>query len=328
MQALVVDKPETGQIARAAFRDFAESELPDGDVLLRVTHSTVNYKDGLAVTGRAPVVRRFPMVPGIDVIGVVEESSNPAVKPGDHVILNGWGVGETHCGAYAPKARVKAEWLVPLPAGITPAEAAAIGTAGYTAMLCVMALERYGLTPDRGPVLVTGAAGGVGSVAIALLASLGWYVAASTGRPEEQAYLESLGAKEVVPRDRYGSGTVRPLGREVWAAAVDGVGSKTLAGVLSEIKYGGAVAACGLAQGMDLPGSVAPFILRGVGLLGVDSVMAPRALRLEAWSRLATQLDKAKLAAMTTHATLEDVPRLAEEILAGRLRGRVVVEIG
>jgi acrylyl-CoA reductase (NADPH) len=328
MKALVVDKPEAGQIARAAFRDFAESELPEGDVLLRVTHSTVNYKDGLAVTGRAPVVRRFPMVPGIDVIGVVEESSNPAVKPGDHVLLNGWGVGETHCGAYAPKARVKAEWLVPLPAGITPAEAAAIGTAGYTAMLCVMALERYGLTPDRGPVLVTGAAGGVGSVAIALLASLGWYVAASTGRPEEQAYLESLGAKEVVPRDRYGSGTARPLGKEVWAAAVDSVGSKTLAGVLSEIKYGGAVAACGLAQGMDLPGSVAPFILRGVGLLGVDSVMAPRALRLEAWSRLATQLDKAKLAAMTTHATLADVPRLAEEILAGRLRGRVVVEIG
>jgi len=328
MKALVVDKPEAGQIARAAFRDFAESELPEGDVLLRVTHSTVNYKDGLAVTGRAPVVRRFPMVPGIDVIGVVEESSNPAVKPGDHVVLNGWGVGETHCGAYAPKARVKAEWLVPLPAGITPAEAAAIGTAGYTAMLCVMALERYGLTPDRGPVLVTGAAGGVGSVAIALLASLGWYVAASTGRPEEQAYLESLGAKEVVPRDRYGSGTARPLGKEVWAAAVDSVGSKTLAGVLSEIKYGGAVAACGLAQGMDLPGSVAPFILRGVGLLGVDSVMAPRALRLEAWSRLATQLDKAKLAAMTTHATLADVPRLAEEILAGRLRGRVVVEIG
>ncbi|MFZ4407887.1 MAG: MDR family oxidoreductase [Paracraurococcus sp.] len=328
MKALVVDKPEAGQIARAAFRDFAESELPEGDVLLRVTHSTVNYKDGLAVTGRAPVVRRFPMVPGIDVIGVVEESSNPAVKPGDHVLLNGWGVGETHCGAYAPKARVKAEWLVPLPAGITPAEAAAIGTAGYTAMLCVMALERYGLTPDRGPVLVTGAAGGVGSVAIALLASLGWYVAASTGRPEEQAYLESLGAKEVVPRDRYGSGTARPLGKEVWAAAVDSVGSKTLAGVLSEIKYGGAVAACGLAQGMDLPGSVAPFILRGVGLLGVDSVMAPRALRLEAWSRLSTQLDKAKLAAMTTHATLADVPRLAEEILAGRLRGRVVVEIG
>ncbi|MCB4825034.1 acrylyl-CoA reductase (NADPH) [Roseicella aerolata] len=328
MRALVVDKPEAGQPARAAFRDFSETELPDGDVLLRVTHSTVNYKDGLAVTGKAPVVRRFPMVPGIDLIGVVEESSNPAVKAGDQVVLNGWGVGETHCGAYAPKARVKADWLVPLPAGLSPAEAAAIGTAGYTAMLCVMALERHGLTPDRGPVLVTGAAGGVGSVAIALLSGLGWYVAAGTGRPEEQAYLEGLGAREVVPRDRYAGGPARPLGKEVWAAAVDTVGSKTLAGVLAEIRYGGAVAACGLAQGMDLPSSVAPFILRGVSLLGVDSVMAPRALRLEAWSRLAKELDRARLKAMTTTVGLDEVPRVAEEILAGKVRGRVVVEIG
>lgn len=328
MKALVVDRPETGQAARAAFRDFAASELPEGEVLLRVTHSTVNYKDGLAVTGRAPVVRRFPMVPGIDIVGVVEHSSNPAVQPGDQVLLNGWGVGETHCGAYAPQARVKADWLVPLPAGMAPAEAAAIGTAGYTAMLCVMSLERYGVTPERGPVLVTGAAGGVGSVAIALLAASGWYVAASTGRPEEQAYLESLGAKEVVPRDRYAGGAARPLGKEVWAAAVDTVGSKTLAGVLAEIKYGGAVAACGLAQGMDLPASVAPFILRGVGLLGVDSVMAPRALRLEAWARLARELDRGKLAAMTTTVGLEEVPRVAEAILAGQVRGRVVVEIG
>ncbi|MDO9711378.1 acrylyl-CoA reductase (NADPH) [Paracraurococcus lichenis] len=328
MKALVVDKPEAGQTARAVFRDFAEAELPEGDVLVRVTHSTVNYKDGLAVTGKAPVVRRFPMVPGIDLIGVVEQSSSPAVQAGDQVVLNGWGLGETHCGAYAPRARVKADWLVPLPAGLSPAEAAAIGTAGYTAMLCVMALERHGLTPDRGPVLVTGAAGGVGSVATALLSQLGWYVAASTGRPEEQPYLESLGAKEIVPRDRYGNGPARPLGKEVWAAAVDSVGSKTLAGLLTEVKYGGAVAACGLAQGMDLPASVAPFILRGVALLGVDSVMAPRALRLEAWSRLARDLDRAKLKAMTTTAKLENVPRLAEEILAGRLRGRVVVEIG
>ena len=327
MKALVVDKPEAGQIARAAFRDFAESELPEGDVLLRVTHSTVNYKDGLAVTGRAPVVRRFPMVPGIDVIGVVEESSNPAVKPGDHVLLNGWGVGETHCGAYAPKARVKAEWLVPLPAGITPAEAAAIGTAGYTAMLCVMALERYGLTPDRGPVLVTGAAGGVGSVAIALLASLGWYVAASTGRPEEQAYLESLGAKEVVPRDRYGSGTARPLGKEVWAAAVDSVGSKTLAGVLSEIKYGGAVAACGLAQGMDFPATVAPFILRGVTLAGIDSVMAPKPLRVKAWNKLACNIAPAKLDAMTKELGLSDAIAAAGDLMIGKIRGRVVVNV-
>ncbi|MBK1658331.1 acrylyl-CoA reductase (NADPH) [Paracraurococcus ruber] len=328
MRALVVDKPEAGQTARAAFRDFAEAELPEGDVLLRVTHSTVNYKDGLAVTGRAPVVRRFPMVPGIDMVGVVEESAAPAVKPGDHVILNGWGVGETHCGAYAPRARVKADWLVPLPEGIAPAEAAAIGTAGYTAMLCVMALERHGITPDRGPVLVTGAAGGVGSVAIALLSRLGWYVAASTGRPEEQAYLESLGAKEVVPRDRYAGGPARPLGKEVWAAAVDTVGSKTLAGVLAEVRYGGAVAACGLAQGMDLPASVAPFILRGVALLGVDSVMAPRPLRLEAWSRLAKDLDRDALRAMTTTATLDQVPEIAGRILAGQVRGRVVVEIG
>ncbi|TDH61471.1 oxidoreductase [Dankookia rubra] len=328
MKALVVDKPEAGPPGRAAFRDFADSELPEGDVLLRVTHSTVNYKDGLAVTGRAPVVRRFPMVPGIDLVGVVEQSSNPAVKAGDRVLLNGWGVGETHCGAYAPKARVKADWLVPLPEGMAPAEAAAIGTAGYTAMLCVMALERHGLTPERGPVLVTGAAGGVGSVAIALLASAGWYVAASTGRPEEQAYLESLGAKEVVPRDRYAGGAARPLGKEVWAAAVDTVGSKTLAGVLTEIRYGGAVAACGLAQGMDLPASVAPFILRGVALLGVDSVMAPRALRLQAWSRLAKELDRTKLAAMTATVGLDEVPRVAEAILAGQVRGRVVVEIG
>src|SRR4051794_28911766 len=200
MKALVVDKPEAGQPARAAFRDFAESELPEGNVLLRVTHSTLNYKDGLTVTGKAPVVRRFPMVPGIDLVGVVEESNNPAVKAGDQVVLNGWGVGETHCGAYAPKARVKAEWLVPLPAGLAPEEAAAIGTAGYTAMLCVMALERHGLAPERGPVLVTGAAGGVGSVAVALLAGLGWQVTASTGRPEEEAYLKGLGASEIVPR--------------------------------------------------------------------------------------------------------------------------------
>ncbi|NOG69900.1 MDR family oxidoreductase [Roseicella sp. DB1501] len=328
MRALVVDKPEAGQTARAAFRDLAESELPDGEVVVRVSHSTVNYKDGLAVTGRAPVVRRFPMVPGIDLVGLVESSSSPQVKPGDAVLLNGWGLGETHPGAYAPRARVKADWLVPLPQGMAPAEAAAIGTAGYTAMLCVMALERYGLTPDRGPVLVTGAAGGVGSVAIALLSALGWYVAASTGRPEEQGYLESLGAKEIVPRDRYAGGAARPLGKEVWAAAVDTVGSKTLAGLLTELRYGGAVAACGLAQGMDLPASVAPFILRGVALLGVDSVMAPRPLRLEAWSRLAQQLDRGKLAAMTKTIGLDQVPETAEAILAGRVRGRVVVEIG
>ena len=328
LRALVVDRPESGPPGRAAFRDVADSELPEGDVLVRVTHSTVNYKDGLAVTGRAPVVRRFPMIPGIDLVGTVEESSHPGIAAGDAVLLNGWGVGETHCGGYAPRARVKGDWLVPLPAGMTPAEAAAIGTAGYTAMLCLMALERYGATPAQGPVLVTGAAGGVGSVAIALLAGAGWYVAASTGRVEESEYLLGLGAKEIVPRDRYGNGPARPIGKEIWGAAVDTVGSKTLAGVLSEVTYGGAVAAGGLAQGMDLPASVAPFTLRGVALLGVDSVMAPRARRVEAWGRLATELDRGLLAAMTTTVGLDDVPRVAEAILAGQVRGRVVVEIG
>lgn len=327
MQALVVDKPEAGQPAVAAFRDFADAELPAGDVLVRVSHSTVNYKDGLAVTGKAPVVRRFPMVPGIDLVGTVAESSHPGVTPGQAVIVNGWGMGETHCGGYAPFARVKGDWLVPLPEGMTAAEAAAIGTAGYTAMLAVLALEKHGLTPDRGPVLVTGAAGGVGSVAIALLAKAGWQVAASTGRPEEEAYLRGLGASEIVPRDRFSGGASRPLAKEAWAAAVDAVGSKTLAAVLAEVKYGGAVAACGLAQGMDLPTSVAPFILRGVSLLGIDSVMAPRPLRLEAWSRLARDLDRGSLAAMTATVKLAEVPRVAEAILAGQVRGRVVVEI-
>ena len=328
MRALVVDKPEAGAKPVATFRDFAESELPEGDVLLRVTHSTVNYKDGLAVTGRAPVVRRFPMVPGIDIVGVVEESSHPGVAPGQAVVLNGWGVGETHPGGFAERARVRGEWLVPLPEGMRPAEAAAIGTAGYTAMLCVMALERHGLTPAHGPALVTGAAGGVGSVAIALLARAGWQVAASTGRPEEAEYLRGLGAAEVVPRDRFSNGPARPLGKESWVAAVDTVGSRTLAAVLAEIHEGGAVAACGLAQGMDLPTSVAPFILRGVSLLGVESVRAPRERRLEAWARLARELDRGKLAAITSTIPLTEVPRVAEEILAGKVRGRVVVEIG
>ena len=328
MKALVVDKPAEGVKPVAAFRDFAEAELPEGDVLVRVTHSTVNYKDGLAVTGKAPVVRRFPMVPGIDLVGMVEQSSHPGVTPGQAVLVNGWGLGETHCGGYAPRARLKGEWLVPLPEGMAPAEAAAIGTAGYTAMLCVMALERHGLSPSSGPVLVTGAAGGVGSVAIALLAKGGWHVVASTGRPEEEPYLRSLGAAEVVLRDRLSNGPTRPLGKESWAAGVDTVGSRTLAALLAEIRYGGAVAACGLAQGMDLPASVAPFILRGVALLGVDSVMAPRERRIEAWSRLARDLDRGKLAAMTATVPLAEVPRIAEQILAGKVRGRVVVEVG
>src|SRR3712207_5612117 len=324
-KALVVEKSEAGQ--SVSVRDFSDADLMEGDVTVRVSHSTVNYKDGLAVTGKAPVVRRFPMIPGIDLAGTVEASDHPDFKPGDAVVLNGWGVGETHLGAYAERARLKGDWLIPLPASLSPAQAMAIGTAGYTAMLCVMALERHGLTPDRGPVLVTGAAGGVGSVAIALLQSRGWHVAARTGRAEEEAYLEGLGAAEVVPRDRYSGGPSRPLGKEVWAAAVDTVGSKTLAGVLAEIRYGGAVAACGLAQGMDLPASVAPFILRGVSLLGIDSVMAPKERRLEAWSRLSRDLDHGKLQTMTRTIRFEEVIGAGREILDGKVRGRVVVEI-
>jgi acrylyl-CoA reductase (NADPH) len=325
-KAIVIEKADSGQTV--ALKDFDDANLMEGDVDVRVEWSTVNYKDGLAVTGKAPVVRRWPMIAGIDFAGTVEKSSHADWKPGDKVILNGWGLGETHLGAYGQKARVKGEWLVRLPATMSGRDAMAIGTAGYTAMLAVMALEKHGITPDRGPQIVTGAAGGVGSVAVALLARAGWRVAASTGRPEEAEYLRGLGAAEVVGRDRVSDGPARPLAKESWAAAVDSVGSRTLAAVLSEVRYGGAVAACGLAQGMDLPGSVAPFILRGVSLLGVDSVMAPRERRLEAWSRLARELDRAKLAAMTTTVPLGEVPRVAEEILAGKVRGRVVVEIG
>ncbi len=296
-KALVATKGETG--TNIAFTDFAESDLMEGDVTVRVTHSTVNYKDGLALTGKAPVVRRWPMIPGIDFSGRVETSEHPDFKPGDLVILNGWGTGETHLGAYAQKSRVKGDWLVPLPAGMNPDEAMAIGTAGYTAMLCVLALEKHGLKPSDGPVVVTGAAGGVGSVATALLAKAGWHVVASTGRAEEADYLKGLGAAEIIDRNEL-SAPGRPLGKERWIAGVDAVGSHTLANVLSMTTYGGAVAACGLAQGMDLPASVAPFILRGVALLGVDSVMCPKPRRLEAWARLASDLDRGKLATMTT----------------------------
>lgn len=313
--------------AAPSLGEFAEADLMEGDVTVRVTHSTVNYKDGLALTGKAPVVRRFPMIPGIDFAGVVETSSHPDYRPGDAVVLNGWGTGETHLGAYAERSRVKGDWLVPLPGGLSPADAMAIGTAGYTAMLCLMALERHDLSPERGPALVTGAAGGVGSVAVALLAKAGWHVIASTGRPEEAEYLRGLGAAEIVERAKL-SEPGRPLGKERWAAAIDTVGSTTLANALSSTSYGGAVAACGLAGGMDLPGSVAPFILRNVALLGVDSVMAPKALRIEAWSRLARDLDRAKLAAMTTTIPLADVIVAGEAILAGKVRGRLVVEIG
>lgn len=325
MRAVVIERGDAGQ--SAALADFDEAGLMEGDVLVRVTHSTLNYKDGLSVTGRAPIARRFPMIPGIDLAGVVEDSGHPEYRAGDAVLLNGWGTGETHLGGWAEKSRVKGDWLLPLPEGLGPAEAMAIGTAGYTAMLSVMALERHGLVPARGPAVVTGAAGGVGSVAVALLAEAGWHVVASTGRPQEAEYLKGLGAAEVVDRNEL-SGPARPLGKERWAAGVDSVGSHTLANLLSMTRYGGAVAACGLAQGMDLPGSVAPFILRGVSLLGIDSVMAPKALRAEAWARLARDLDRGKLAAMTATVPLDGAIEAARGIVEGKVRGRIVVEVG
>jgi acrylyl-CoA reductase (NADPH) len=324
-KAIVVDKSDAGQTVQLT--DFDEKDLMDGDVTVGVEYSTVNYKDGLAVTGKAPVVRRFPMIAGVDFAGTVESSSHPAWKAGDKVILNGWGLGETHLGAYAGKARVKGDWLVRLPASMSARDAMAIGTAGYTAMLSVMALERAGLEPKRGPIIVTGAAGGVGSVAVALLAKLGYAVAASTGRPEEADYLKGLGATEIIERKEL-IGPPRPLGKERWAGGIDAVGSTTLANVLSMTRYGGAVAACGLAGGMDLPTSVAPFILRGVALLGIDSVMAPRALRQQAWARLARDLDRQKLRAMTRTIRLDQVIGEADAILRGQVRGRTVVEIG
>ncbi|MGE3145748.1 MAG: MDR family oxidoreductase [Pseudorhodoplanes sp.] len=324
-KAIVIEKADAGQ--NVALKDFDEAGLMDGDVTVRVEWSAINYKDGLAITGKAPVVRRFPMIAGIDFAGTVENSTHPEWKPGDKVVLNGWGLGETHLGAYAEKARVKGDWLVRLPAGIDARAAMAIGTAGYTAMLSVMALERAGLKPDRGPVLVTGAAGGVGSVAVAILAKLGFSVIASTGRPQEAEYLKSLGASEILDRAEL-SAPGKPLGKERWAGAVDSVGSTTLANALAMTRYGGAVAACGLAGGMDLPTSVAPFILRGVSLLGIDSVMCPIGTRREAWKRLETDLDPTKLAAMTTQIGLPDVIGTAPKILAGGVRGRIVVKIG
>ena len=324
-KAIVIEKADGG--TRSALTDFDEANLMEGDVTVRVDYSTINYKDGLAITGKAPVVRRFPMIAGIDLAGTVESSTHPAWKPGDAVVLNGFGLGETHLGAYAEKARVKGDWLVLLPQTITPREAMAIGTAGYTAMLCVLALERHGLTPASGPVVVTGAAGGVGSVAVALLAKLGYAVTAVTGRPQEADYLKALGAAEILDRKEL-AGPPKPLAKERWAGGVDAVGSTTLANVLSMTRYGGAVAACGLAGGMDLPSSVAPFILRAVCLLGIDSVMAPLELRREAWKRLATDLDRQKLATMVTEIPLSAVIETAPRILKGEVRGRIVVKIG
>ena len=324
-KALVVEKTDGG--TTSSLTEFDEANLMDGDVTVRVEYSTVNYKDGLAVTGKAPVVRRFPMIAGIDAAGTVEASSHPAWKAGDKVILNGWGCGETHLGGYAEKARFKGDWLVPLPATMSAREAMAIGTAGYTAMLAVMALEQHGLTPERGPIAVTGANGGVGSVAIAILAKRGFTVHAVTGRTQEADYLKGLGAAEIIPRQEL-TGPAKPLAKERWAGAVDAVGSTTLANLLSMTRYGGAVAACGLAGGMDLPTSVAPFILRGVCLYGIDSVMCPLERRKTAWKRLENELDRQKLAAMTTEIGLSDVPKAAAAILNGEVRGRIVVKIG
>ena len=323
-KAIIVDR-DADKKQSVRVTTMTDDELMEGDVTVAVEATTVNYKDGLAITGKSPVVRKFPLVPGIDLAGTVTQSTNPDWKEGDKVILNGWGVGETHHGAFAQKARLKGEWLVPLPSAFTTSQAMAIGTAGYTAMLCVIALEKYGLKPSDGSVVVTGASGGVGSVAVALLAKLGWHVVASTGRQEEEAYLRELGAAEIIARDAL-SAPGKPLNNERWIAGVDAVGSHTLANVLSMTKYGGAVAACGLAQGMDLPASVAPFILRGIALLGVDSVMAPKEKRLEAWKRLASDLDPKKLEAITTKIGFDDILETGKDILDGKVRGRVVVE--
>lgn len=309
-----------------AVTEMTETDRMDGDVTVAVEATTVNYKDGLAITGKAPVVRRWPLVPGIDFAGTVLSSDHDEWRKGDHVILNGWGVGETHYGAYAGRARVKGEWLVPLPDGMSAHDAMAVGTAGYTAMLSVMALERHGITPQRGPVIVTGAAGGVGSVAVAILSKLGYHVVASTGRPQEEAYLRELGAAEIIARDEL-TGAVKPLAKERWAGGIDAVGSTTLANVLSMTAYGGAVAACGLAGGMDLPSSVAPFILRGVSLLGIDSVMAPREIRRQAWQRIGRDLDLAKLKALSTTIGFDGIVAAATDIVDGKIRGRVVVDM-
>src|SRR4051794_34269882 len=323
-KAIRIDKADKGTIA--ALTQFDEAELMDGEVTVRVEWSTLNYKDGLAVTGKAPVVRRFPMIAGIDLAGTVEQSSHPQWKAGDNVICTGWGMGETHLGAYAEKARVKGDWLVRLPQGMSARDAMAIGTAGFTAMLAVLALEKHGLTPKHGPIVVSGAAGGVGSVATAVLSRLGYHVIASTGRMSEADYLKGLGAAEVIDRAEL-SGPAKPLAKERWAGGIDSVGSTTLANILSMTKYGGAIAACGLAAGMDPPSSVAPFILRGVCLLGIDSVMCPLPQRKLAWSRLAVDLDPAKLADITHEISLDQVIASGAQILAGQVRGRIVVKI-
>lgn len=323
-KGILINKDDAGY--KAQYQSIDDSVLPEGDVTVKVEWSTLNYKDGLAITGKSPVVRRFPMVPGIDFAGTVSDSSNPAWKVGDKVILNGWGVGETHCGGLAEVARVKGEWLVALPLSFTARQAMAIGTAGYTAMLCVIALEKHGIKPANGEILVTGANGGVGSVAIALLAKLGYTVVASTGRLAESDYLKTLGATSVIDRNEL-SAPGKPIGKERWAGVVDAVGSHTLANACATTKYRGAVAACGLAGGMDFPSTVMPFILRGVTLYGIDSVMAPLAVRQEAWQRLGKDLDPAKLDAMTGSIGLSEAIPYASALLAGEVRGRLAVDV-
>ena len=324
-KALLIDKNDTGY--HAAVQDVGDERLGTGEVTVRVAFSTINYKDGLAITGKSPVVRKFPLVAGIDFAGTVEASDDARFKPGDSVLLNGWGVGETHSGGLAQRARVKADWLLPIPAGLTARQAMAIGTAGYTAMLCVMALQRHGLTPAAGDILVTGANGGVGTVAISLLSRLGFRVVASTGRLNETDFLKSLGAADVVSRDEFNA-PGKPLAKERFAGVVDSVGSHTLANACAATRYGGAVAACGLAQGMDFSASVAPFILRGITLYGIDSVMAPLATRAAAWARLASDMDLAKLDSLTQTIGLDQAVAAGADILAGRVRGRLVVDVG
>jgi len=324
MKAILVTK-EDDQYG-AALTDVNESDLPEGDVTVQVDYSTLNYKDSLAITGASPVVRKFPMVPGIDLAGTVEESSHSDFSAGDRVVLNGWGVGEGHWGGYAQKARLKGDWLIPLPDAFSTKQAMAIGTAGYTAMLCVLGLEKNGVTPDQGDIIVTGAAGGVGSVAISLLAKLGYTVIASTGRADEADYLKGLGASDIIDRNEL-SEKGRPMGKERWAGAVDAVGSHTLANICATTKYGGTVTACGLAQGFDFPATVMPFILRGVTLAGIDSVMCPKPQRIEAWNRLATDLNLDHIEAMMSEIPLAEVIETAPKQLAGQTRGRVVVDV-
>jgi acrylyl-CoA reductase (NADPH) len=324
-KAVLVEKDEAGY--RAGVAELDPARLPEGDVTVRVKYSTLNYKDGLAITGKGPVVRNFPMVPGVDLAGIVESSAHPEYKAGDKVLLNGWGLGETHWGGLSQMARVKGDWLLHIPDGFDERQSMAIGTAGYTAMLCVLALEKHGVSPDKGEVLVTGATGGVGSFAVAILKKLGYTVAASTGRPEESDYLKALGATEIVDRS-YLSAPGKPLGKERWAGAVDSVGSHTLANVCANMRYRGVVAACGLAQGMDFPSTVAPFILRGVTLVGIDSARCPIPERREAWQRLVRDLDRSKLdSIVSAEIGLGESVEQAGKLLAGKVKGRIVVDV-